>query len=109
ARTGPSRSHGRRAQRGPRKGLGPAQPAVLRRLVGDLEEVREGQGGQRGGDDAGGAGREQQPDVECAGAPEPEAVGADKELADGPSHLALAGALLDLGRSTAALVLGERG
>src|SRR5436305_433982 len=50
---------------------------LLGRFVGDLQEVRGGQRGEHGGDEAGEARREEQADRERGDHPQPDAVGAD--------------------------------
>src|SRR4051794_34034854 len=59
-----------------------AKALLLGRLVGDLKEVRDRQRREDGGEEAGQAGREEDPDGEAGDDPEAEAVGADEQIAD---------------------------
>src|SRR5919202_4355060 len=92
-----------------RGGLAAAQAAVLRRLVGDLEEVGDRQRGERGRHEPGEPGREHQADVERGHHPEAEAVRTRHELSDGLPGAPAPRPLLELARAAPALVFGEGG
>src|SRR3954467_100615 len=85
-----------------------AEALLLRRLVGDLEEVGEGQGGEDGGDEAGQSRREEKADGKGGYHPEAEAVRADQHFADRLAGAGPARALFEFRGAALALVPRER-
>src|SRR3954462_8183055 len=85
-----------------------AEAFFLGGVVGDLEEVGDRQRREQRGDEAGHPRGEQEPDREGGDHPEPEAEGADQELADRLPYPGPARTLLQLGRPALAFELGER-
>src|SRR4051794_41041381 len=84
-----------------------AEPLLLGGLVGDLEEVGDGERGEGRGERARDARGVDQPEVHAARQPQPQAVGTYEQLADGLAQPLAAGALLDLAGGARGLVFGE--
>src|SRR3954449_4278715 len=85
-----------------------AEAFFLGGFVGDLEEVGDRQRREQRGDEAGHPRGEEEPDREGGDHPEPEAEGADQQLADRLAHAGPPRALLELGRAALAFEFGER-
>ena len=73
----------------------PGSERVLGLLVGDLEEVRDGERGERERDPAREPRGDEQTSGEGARDPQSDAVGADEQLADSTPQAAAAGGFLD--------------
>src|SRR5919198_5880980 len=76
----------------------PAEPPVLRRLVGDLHEIGDGQPAEDGGDEARLAGRHDKAGRQAGRDPQSEAVRAADELAERRARSLAARLLLHLVR-----------